>query len=124
MQSENSKITLAIIITALIVGGGMYFWHTQNSKPSVVTNTIVTEQGAAEKITQYYCEHTGGTFANNSCVCPLENNQTQADMYDTATGQCQTTAGGSGGEIGANIGIGSQNCAALKNAFTQNCLEK
>lgn len=38
MQSNTSKIVLAVIITAIIVGGGVYYWQTsQRNEPDIVT---------------------------------------------------------------------------------------
>jgi len=36
MQSETSKIVLAVVITAAVVGGGIYIWQKQTSAPAPV----------------------------------------------------------------------------------------
>lgn len=44
------------------------------------------------------CTLSAGTYADGACTCPLENNQTQEEMYDAATGFCQSSMGGPAGE--------------------------
>lgn len=48
MKSQNSKTILAIIITALVAGGGVYFWQNQNKL--LVNNSlgIVKNSGQSE----------------------------------------------------------------------------
>lgn len=124
MQSQTYKIILAIIITAIIVGGGVYIWQgktpanlpvtvnttqteTQNTEPATQT---AQEKNGWEKIVQYNCAQSGGLFKDDKCECPLEEGlgQTQEMMYDKSTGYCQTTAGGPGGELAntANMFVG------------------
>ncbi|HCA67554.1 MAG TPA: hypothetical protein DEP11_04900 [Candidatus Jacksonbacteria bacterium] len=113
MQTQTYKIILAVIITAIIAGGGVYFWQgmattkTQNTEP-VIKTTI--EENEWNKIAQYNCAQSGGLFKDDKCECPLEEGlgQTQEMMYDKSTGYCQTTAGGPGGELAdtANMFIG------------------
>lgn len=126
MQSQTYKIILAIIITAIIVGGGVYIWQgktpanlpvtvnttqteTQNTEPATQTTQ---EKNGWEKIAQYNCNQSGGLLKDDKCECPLEEGlgQTQEMMYDKSTGYCQTTAGGPGGELGnmINLSIGQQ----------------
>jgi len=88
MQSQIFKIIIAIIITAIVVGGGVYFWQNQ------------TTNSQGEKIVKHYCQQSGGTFENDKCDCPSEFG---ADMYDKTNGQCQTTVGGPGGALGEQM---------------------
>ena len=39
MQSQASKIVLAVIITAVVVGGGTYHWQTQKTTKSIISET-------------------------------------------------------------------------------------
>ena len=67
---------------------------------------ISTETALATGPMKYNCELSGGTFHNDSCACPLEVGQTQAQMYDAQTGFCQSTAGGPAGDaFQASIGL-------------------
>jgi hypothetical protein len=43
MQSRTSKIILAVVITALVVGGGVYAWQKQTNTPTSNPAPIVTE---------------------------------------------------------------------------------
>ena len=119
MQSQTSKIIISIIITTIVVGGSVYFWQQENNlNTTPPTNTVQTQTQNKEekikdaspsndwnKIIQYYCEQSGGTFSENKCTCPSEFG---ADMYDKTNGECQTIAGGPGGELGKAMdqGIG------------------
>lgn len=125
MQSQISKIIISILITTIIIGGSVYFWQQKNNLASTSTLTLNTTQTQTpkpeekqpsqntlllndwKKIIQYYCEQSGGVFSENKCTCPSEFG---ADMYDKNNGQCQTTAGGPGGELG-NI---MNQCIGLK----------
>lgn len=80
-------VILAVIITAILVGGGM-FWMTKSSP-------------ANNQIVKYNCEQSGGAFNNDKCDCPFEEQlgQTSDSMYDESTGYCQTTHGGPGGVL-------------------------
>jgi hypothetical protein len=103
-MSCASKIFLSIIITALIVGGGVYFWQQKQVPNSPSVANIKTNEASAnawKKIIQYNCEQSGGSFKNDKCECPFEEQlgQTSEIMYDKNTGYCQTTAGGPGGEL-------------------------
>lgn len=124
MQPQTYKTILAIIITTIIVGGGMYFWQGKTpANPPTIINTTQTEEQDKEQITQttqgkdewnkivqYNCTQSGGLFKDGECECPLEEGlgQTQEIMYDKSTGHCQTTAGGPGGELAntANMFVG------------------
>lgn len=68
---------------------------------------IITKEVSWEKIIQYYCEQSGGTFKNQTCECPFEPNleQTSESQYSKLNGTCQTTAGGPGGELGKEVDI-------------------
>ncbi len=124
MQTQTYKTILAVIATAIVVGGGVYFWQGQApANPPTVASTTQTEAQNTEpttqttikeneynKIAQYNCVQSGGLFKDDKCECPLEEGlgQTQEMMYDKSTGYCQTTAGGPGGELAdtANMFVG------------------
>ncbi len=93
MQSQASKIVLAVIIAGVVVGGGVYSWQKKD------TTVLSTQENLVVK---YNCEQSGGKFTNNKCDCPFEQQlgQTSDSMYDRETGYCQTTHGGPGGSIG------------------------
>ncbi len=101
-MTHISKIILSIIVGAAIGGGLVYVFLSQNvPEPQVSStqdNTCVDEW---KNIVQYNCEQSGGSYENNSCVCPFEEElgQTSQSMYEVETGYCQTTYGGPGGAI-------------------------
>ena len=39
MQSQTFKIVLAVVITAIVVGGGIFLWQKRASAPPIVTET-------------------------------------------------------------------------------------
>ncbi len=60
------------------------------------------------KLIKHNCELSGGTFSENGCECPIEEDlgQTQEEMYNKKTGYCRTTHGGPGGEaFKASVGM-------------------
>ena len=69
----------------------------QETQTKVVTRSIGQSLSGPIK---YNCELSGGTFEQNSCICPIEEQlgQTQEMMYGESTGFCQTTFGGAGGD--------------------------
>jgi hypothetical protein len=54
MNSQASKIALAVVITAIVVGGGVYIWQKQSNTPTSTPAPVVTETGksVAEETTQ------------------------------------------------------------------------
>lgn len=72
----------------------------------------VTNTDSWKKIVQYNCEQSGGSFKNDKCECPIEEQlgQTSESMYDKNRGYCQTTAGGDGGEVG----LAAEQCYGYK----------
>lgn len=113
-------MVLVAVIAALIGGGGVYFWQTNESQesPSVSvqeqelnepeTITEVTSSNEWDELVGYNCELSGGSFSDSVCECPLEERQTQEMMYDKKTGYCQTTFGGPGGAAFA-VSVGLPN---------------
>lgn len=75
------------------------------------TETI-TSTDAWKKIVQYNCMQSGGSFKNDKCECPIEEqlSQTSESMYDKSTGYCTTTVGGPGGEVG----LAAEQCYGYK----------
>lgn len=102
-MSQTSKIIIAVIITAIIVGGGVYLGQEKmkSSSPSAPKEKISLSV-EWRQIVQYYCEKSGGTFSSDTCKCPFEEQlgQTSESMYHKMKGTCQTTHGGPGGELG------------------------
>ncbi|MCF6276398.1 MAG: hypothetical protein L3J07_00970 [Candidatus Magasanikbacteria bacterium] len=46
MQSNTSKIVLAVIITAIVVGGGVYYWQSyQTAEPDSATQSLSIRSG-------------------------------------------------------------------------------
>ncbi|MFH1284353.1 MAG: hypothetical protein ABIH78_02070 [Candidatus Peregrinibacteria bacterium] len=93
-MSQIGRIIMAVVSIAVVAGGGIFLW-----KGGLGGNS--TSAGEWEQIVKYYCEQSGGTFADNACNCPSEFG---GDMYNRANGQCETTAGGPGGELGVQMG--------------------
>jgi len=73
--------------------------------PSHLCEGITSTDNSEEQIVQYHCENSGGTFTNNTCECPYEEDfdQTSESQYETDTGYCITTHGNPGGEVGEQI---------------------
>ncbi len=96
--------------------------QTQSTSPmcNFVKGESVTPN-ESDKIVQYNCEQSGGTFKNNACECPFEAQlgQTSESMYNKINGQCQTTAGGPGGELG----VAMNQCIGLRLAVDE-CKKK
>lgn len=108
MQSQASKIVLAItIITiiAIIAGSSIYLLQPKQTLYAPLVTKNEEYISAWRAIVKYNCEQSGGTFAGDRCKCPFEAQlgQTSDSMYDRTTGQCQTTLGGPGGELGRDI---------------------
>ncbi|OGH90452.1 MAG: hypothetical protein A2507_00375 [Candidatus Magasanikbacteria bacterium RIFOXYD12_FULL_33_17] len=101
-MSQISKIILTIIITAILSGSLVYLLQQKQSPSLPPTSQEETSSDEWSKIVKYNCEQSGGEFTNNKCECPFEDQleQTSESMYDKSTGQCQTTIGGPGGELG------------------------
>ncbi len=119
-MSQTSKIILIAVAAALIGSSGTYLWQANQSpisppvnmqeqkinEPKVTARVDSTNKFAG--VVKYNCEKSGGSFTNNSCVCPIEAElgQTQEMMYDINTGYCQTTTGGPGGDaFAASVGL-------------------
>lgn len=105
------KTTITIIITtivAMVIAGSAVYFYQVNTDPRLAISQETTEQ--ALKTLQFTCEASGGTFIDDTCDCPIEEqlNQTQEMMYQTSTGYCLTTVGGPGGSVAdtANTVIG------------------
>jgi hypothetical protein len=137
-MSQTTRTILAVFITTIIAGGGVYLWQTSGSpkSPSVSpreqkTNETepinkVTSSGEWENLIKYNCELSGGSFNDGSCECPIEKNsgQTQDMMYDKNTGYCQTTSGGPGGDaFAASVGFPWGNYSFWTEIVGNNCTE-
>lgn len=106
-SSDVLKFVTTFVLGAVI--GGLAVASVAVSRVEVVPTDAPTEisvvPGGAVK---YNCELSGGTFQNEACVCPIEEQlgQTQEMMYDESKGYCQTTFGGPGGEaFAASMGL-------------------
>lgn len=58
--------------------------------------------GSSQKIVQFNCEQSGGTFAEGTCACPQEPAVAGAPAftYDENRGYCIDAFGLPGGELG------------------------
>lgn len=135
---------LVAIVAALIGSTGGYLWQTTESPESSFVSIQEQKRNKSETPTKYVptnlfvgaakynCEKSGGSFSNNTCVCP-EEGETQEIMYDKNTGYCQTAYGGPGGDaFAASIGlpygayayyndIVAYNCEQTGGVFIHNC---
>lgn len=95
-KSAVGVVVLAIVVTALVVGGGMYFWQTSKVAPE--TNTY-------EQIAKFNCEQSGGEFSGNKCQCQEEPkvNGAPAFTYGERDGYCVDSFGTPGGELGETV---------------------
>ena len=86
---------ILFVIVGLIIGSVIVFF----AMPPIQNSTL-------DEPVKYNCELSTGEFVNGECECHLEGEQTQELMYDSATGFCQTTYGGPGGDaFQASIGL-------------------
>jgi hypothetical protein len=86
------------LLVGAAIGGAIVYY-------GVMPGTMI-ETSLATGAIAYNCELSGGTFRNDSCSCPLESGQTQAEMYDENTGFCQSAMGGPAGDaFNASIGL-------------------
>ncbi len=107
MQFHWRLFIALLVISIFVSGGAVYFWQQgvlMNDQVSIqqadeVNPVELQTVPAAEwrETVRYYCEQSGGAFINDNCDCPSEFG---ADMYEKPSGQCQTTYGGPGGELG------------------------
>lgn len=93
------KILLSGVVSTLFLAG-----CASQSQPTIeelptldTTNLEQTTGQLDENQLKANCELSLGTFENGTCICQLENDQTQEEMYDELTGYCQSTMGGPAG---------------------------
>jgi hypothetical protein len=93
------KILLTGVVSAIFLAG-----CASQNQPTIVelptidtTNIEQTTSLLDENQLKTNCELSLGTFENGTCLCQLENDQTQEEMYDELTGYCQSTMGGPAG---------------------------
>lgn len=137
-MSQVSKMILIAVIAAVIGGGGVYLWQVNEppdsppvstqeqglNEPETTTKSATTNEFTG--VAKYNCEKSGGSFSNNSCVCPIEEElgQTQEMMYDKNTGYCQTTYGGQGGDaFAASVGLPYADYSFYNDIVQNNCKE-
>ncbi len=91
-----------LIIVGILIGAGIILLLCQTQQKREIVYLPIEMAGPLK----YNCELSGGTFANDACTCPIESFQTQDEMYDKATGFCQTAMGGPAGEaFAASVGL-------------------
>jgi len=135
-MSQASKVILVAVVAALIGGGGVYVWQTNESpEPLSVpiqeqglnepkNATVFTSSNEWSELIRYNCELSGGSFNNNVCECPLEEGQTQEEMYNTSTGYCQSSMGGPAGDaFAASVGLPRGDFAFWTQIIGNNCTE-
>ncbi len=94
--AEHMKKILILLIGAAIGAAIVYY----GLMPKTSTETSLAT-GAIE----YNCKLSSGTFKDGDCACP-EEQQLNVDMYDEATGFCQSAHGGPAGDaFNASIGL-------------------
>jgi len=146
---------LIAIVAALIGGGGVYLWQNSETQESLPVSTqeqmpnepeATTESTATNEfagVVKYNCEKSGGSFSNNSCVCPAEEEMKEINdynckntdtclseeqvrelAYDKTTGFCQTTFGGPGEDaFAASIGLPYGDYSFYNDIVIKNCEE-
>jgi len=127
-------IVISVIITAIVVGGGMYLWQMSMADEGTAdlpaigmgeTETEAPPPAAADMadsaIVKYNCEQSGGTYRNGACNCPLESEGEGQFQYEAETGYCISEFGIPGGELG-HTAIKMQELTMLKNQIVRfNC---
>ncbi len=93
------KILLTGVVSSLFLAGcANQSLPTDEDLPTIdTTNLEQTTSLLDENLLKTNCELSLGTFENGTCLCQLENDQTQEEMYDELTGYCQSTMGGPAG---------------------------
>ena len=79
---------LAVVLTAVIVGGGVYYWQ-DNKKTS----------DANLKVAKFNCEQSGGEIKNGKCDCSVLKKFDEFSKYEEGTGYCVTSMGLPGGKL-------------------------
>jgi hypothetical protein len=108
MKPQRVNFFIVVVVTAIVVGGGVYVWQNSSDTPHL---------SAWKQVAQYNCEQSGGVFENNDCDCPTEFGENV--LADAKTGYCQTTFGGPAGEIGEVIRVYELEHVECKNALEQ-----
>lgn len=80
-------ILIAVVATAIVVGGGVYLLQNFLTKP--ISNTV------GDNAMEFNCEQSGGIYKDGECNC----SGVEA-TYEDATGYCITADGSPGGELG------------------------
>jgi len=135
-MSQASEMILVAIVAAVIGGGGVYLWQRDESPESLPVSIQEQESNEPQNVAadtnefagvvKYNCEKSGGSFSNNSCVCPISEDlgQTQEMMYDKSTGYCQSDIGGPAGDaFAASIGLPYGDYAFYQEIVMNNCTE-
>lgn len=91
-MSQTYKIVIAIIITALVVGGGVYFWQTNQYKQNLPKEPVVTDsqpqkQTAEVTLTkEYLASSTWGQEGLYGMTIKFNSNGTFDEGYAGETG--------------------------------------
>ena len=90
------KILFTIIITALLAGGGVYWWQNSlQTAPKKVGQTTVSP------VVEFNCKQSGGLFSKGQCDC--SSLKDEFATYEASTGYCLTADGSPGGEVGETM---------------------
>lgn len=92
-MNQTWKIIIAIVVTAIVVGGYFYIVQVRPNKPEELNS-------GWRLIIKNNCEQSGGTFTNDKCNCPAGY---KPDMYDRTSGYCATDEGMPGGKVGQDM---------------------
>jgi len=104
MDQQNPKnflpVVMAVIVTAVLVGGVMYFWQTSKTPEGAtkITSTDTEETCLVDNnspIVEFNCKQSGGAYSNSRCSCSAVEGE-----YEESTGYCITALGTPGGELG------------------------
>ena len=98
---------LTIVVTALLVGGGVYYWQSSKTPEASPTPSVKIDADVY-KIVAYSCTQSGGTYANDKCTCPsgtyeFNGKQVPNYKYEKDTGYCSDAMGVPGGEAGKEV---------------------
>ncbi|SRR3989339_53805 len=81
MQLQVSKVILAVIVTAIIVGGGVYYWQTQNS---TFGSLLLKNENTKEKVFEYFENKDYATDGKNIYINVYDGGSSWIENYQIA----------------------------------------
>jgi len=102
-QKSLLIIILTFVITAAIIGSGMYWWQSlkiASLQTQLTAANVVPQRSPFKLAVKYNCEQSGGVFSQSKCQCQKDPEPANTTNYDEGTGYCMDSFGIPGGEQG------------------------